>query len=188
MKKFFLPMTFIALAVMFLSACDTKPAATTEKTEETENTAAVNITSENMMALCESDWDAVPDSLLNAMGIKALKSYKEEAKDAQCDDMRYYFGKGATVELNDKGDLTKVTADDENAIVLYLTAESVSYGTIAFRSEADYNDFKKKAEASKPAADDEESIEFEFKGKNTEGEDAGYEKDKWYFVEFNSTI
>lgn len=187
MKKYLFSMTFIAVAVLLMSACDTKPAATTEKTEETENTAAVNITSENMMALFESDWDAVPDSLLNAMGIKALKSYREEAKDAQCDNTQYYFGKGATVELNDKGELTKVTADDENAIVLYLTAESVAYGTIAFRSEADYNDFKKKAEASKPQAEDEESIEFEFKGKNTEGEEAGYEKDKWFFVEYMSS-
>ncbi|MBO4787200.1 MAG: hypothetical protein J5510_09035 [Prevotella sp.] len=188
MKKFLLPMTFIALAVMFLSACDTKPAATTEKTEEAEQTAAVNINSDNMMALINADWDAVPDSLLNAMGIKALKSYRKEVKDAQCDVMHYYYGKGATVELNDEGDLTKITADDENAVVLYLTAESASYGTIAFRNEADYNDFKKKAETSEPKSEEEESVEFEFKGKNTAGEETGYEKDKWYFVEFNSTI
>ena len=188
--------TLITLAVIvMLYACNAKPADNTnpeqQNTEQKDSSASakVNITPENMVALVNADWDAVPNELLNSMGIKPLKSFKEEAKEAQNDNLQYYFGNGATVELDKEGEPIKIAAENDNAIVIYLTAESVAYGTIAFANEADYNEFMKKADANKKdkeKANEELEIEFEGRGKNTEGDDQGYEKDKWFFIDYTS--
>lgn len=184
MKKVFLSLTIVALAAIGMSACKSKTAEPTDKAEKAETTAAVNITSENLAALIDADWDAVPQTLLDSMGIKVLKSFKEEAKEAQCDNVQYYYGKGATVEIDEEGITKKVTADDNHAVVIHLTAESVASGYIAFRSEADYNDFMKKAPKK---TGEEEGLEFEFNGNGDEADwlwSSGYEKGKWYIVEF----
>ena len=188
-KNVILAMISLAVVVM-MSACKSKP-ADNANAEQPEETAApqLSITPENMASLVDAEWDAVPQDLLDAMGIKALKSFKEEVKDAQNDNLQYYFGRGASVELDKEGEPIKITADEDNAIVIYLTAESVAYGTIAFRSEADYNAFMEKADAikeSKEKAGEELDIEFEGNGKNTEGDEQGYEKDKWFFVYYTS--
>ncbi|MBR4390361.1 MAG: hypothetical protein IKT00_14470 [Prevotella sp.] len=183
MKNFYLSLTIIALTAFCVSACKSKTAESTEKAEKTEVTASVNLTPENLKALIDADWDAVPQTLLDSMGIKVLKSFKEEAKDAQCDNLQYYYGKGASVELDKDGQPTKITADDEHAVVIYLTAESVANGTIAFRSETDYNDFVKKAQ--KKAGGEEEGLEFEEQGNNAE-DMTGYEAGKWFFVNFTN--
>lgn len=188
MKKTSLFLAFIALAlVMSFSACNSnsKPAESTENTETAPKEASVSISPENIEALVDADWDSIPQQLLDTMGIKALQSFKQEAKEAQVDNLQYYYGTGATVELDKEGQPVKITADNDNAVVIYLTAESVAYGTIAFSNEADYNDFMKKVEA-KGKAQEEEGFEYEGKGKNTKGEEAGYEKDKWFFVSFTA--
>ena len=187
MKNKFL-FSIISLAIVaMVSACKSKPAEPAEKSDDAAKTELVCLTPENIEALVNADWDAVPQELLDSMGIKALKSFKEEVKDAQCDNMQYYFGRGASVELDNEGQPVKITADDDNAIVIYLTAESVAYGSIAFRSEADYNEFVKKTESvNKENADEEASFEFTDSGKNTEGDTPGFEKDKWFFVDFTS--
>ncbi len=183
MKKIILSLTITALAAFCVSACKPKTAEPTEKAESTKATTTVNLTSDNLKSLIDADdWGAVPQALLDSMGIKMLNSFKQEVKDAQCDVLQYYYGKGASVELDKEGELTKVTANDEHAVVLYLTAESVAYGTIAFRSEADYNDFVKKV-TQKPGT--EEGLEFEAQGKNTE-EMTGYEAGKWFIVGFTN--
>jgi hypothetical protein len=59
----------------------------------------------------------------------------------------------------------------------------VAYGSIAFRNEADYNEFAKKVKDIKPN-EDGEGMEFEAIGKDPEM--SGYEKDKWFFVNFTN--
>lgn len=174
----------ISLAIVaMMSACKSKPADNTNA-EQQESTATAALTPEGLISLVNAEWDAVPQDLLDSMGVKVLKSFKEEVKDAQVDNLQYYFGRGASVELDSEGQPVKITADDENAIVIYLTAESVAYGSIAFRSEADYNEFMKKAEAFSEKAGEEPDMEFTGNGKNTEDENPGYEKDKWFFVDY----
>ena len=172
--------------VAMVSACKSKPAEPAEKSDDAAKTELVSITPENIVALVDAEWDAVPQDLLDNMGVKALKSFKEEVKDAQCDNLQYYFGRGASVELDKEGQPVKIAADEENAVVIYLTAESAAYGTIAFSSEADYDEFMKKADAFKEKAGEEPDMEFTANGKNTEGDNPGYEKDKWFFVDFTS--
>ena len=184
MKKIAIFSILALAAIVMVSACKSKPA---ENTEQPKETAVVNLHPEDLEVLVNADWDAVPQGLLNNIGIKPLNSFKQEVKDAQCDNLQYYYGNGASVELDKEGQPVKIASDDENAVVVYLTAESVAYGTIAFRNEADYNEFMKKANAikeSKEKAGEELDMEFEGKGKNTEGDETGYEKDKWYFVYF----
>ena len=184
MKKYLLSMTVFALASISLIACKAKTDNAQKPEEKVENTAAAAITPEDMLTLLDAEWDSVPQSLLDKMGIKVLKAFKEEAKDAQCDNQQYYFGRGASVELDKEGQLTKATADDANAIIIYLTAESVAYGSIAFANEADYNDFVKKTQEKKNA---EEGLEFDAQGQEKEGEATpGFEAGKWFFVNFTS--
>ena len=191
MKKIAI-LSIVTMAVVAMtSACKSNSAenANAEQPKEAEQAAAVAcLTPESMVELVDADWDSVPQALLDTMGIKVLNSFKQEVKDAQVDNLQYYYGKGASVELDKEGQPVKIAADDENAIVIHLTAESVAYGTIAFCNEADYNDFMKKAEDFKASkkADEEQPMEFEGKGKNAQGDEPGYEKDKWFFVVFTS--
>ena len=177
--------SIVTLAVIvMISACKAKPAETPEPPKEVP---VLNITPENLVALVDAEWNAVPQDLLDAMGVKPLNSFFQEVKDAQCDVQHYYYGNGASVELDKDGQLVKVNSDDDNGVVVYLTAESVAYGTIAFRNEYEYDQFMKKANEIKEAkekAGEELDMEFEGIGKNTEGNETGYEKDKWYFVNF----
>ena len=188
MKKNAIISMIVLAVIVMMSACKSKPTdnANAEQPKDTDTTAVASITPENMVALVNAEWDAVPQDLLDAMGIKVLKSFKEEVKEAQNDNLQYYFGRGASVELDNEGQPVKITADDENAIVIYLTAESVAYGSIAFRSEADYNEFMKKANAFSEKAGEEPEMEFTESGKNTEEDIPGFEKDKWFFVDFTS--
>lgn len=180
--------TIFSLAVIaMMSACKQKPAEKTDQTVNTGNTELVGLTPEDVEALVKAEWDSVPQDLLDKMGVKELKSFKEEVKEAQNDNVQYYFGRGASVELDKEGQPVKISADNENAIVIYITAESVAYGSIAFRSEADYNDFVKKTETiNKPSTDEEAVFEFTASGKNTKDDTPGYEKEKWFFVDFTS--
>lgn len=186
MKKNAILSVIVLAVVVMMSACKSKPAdnANAEQQESAATAALANLTPECLISLVNADWDAVPQDLLDSMGVKALKSFKQEAKEAQVDNLQYYFGRGASVELDNEGQPVKITADSENAIVIYLTAESVAYGTIAFSSEADYNEFMKKAEAFSEKAGEEPDMEFTGNGKNTEDENPGYEKDKWFFVDY----
>ncbi len=176
-------MIMIAVAAFVFAACQPKQPANQETAKTTETAAAASVTPEKIKALVDAEWDSVPQAVLDDLGFKALKLFKQEVKDAQCDNLQYYFGKGASVELDNEGQLTKSTADDENAIIVHLTAESVAYGSIAFRNEADYNEFAKKAEASKPKVEGE-GMEYEAVGKDPEM--SGYEADKWFFVIFTN--
>lgn len=194
MKKQVLSIIVFALSAFVWTACESKPAASTGNAEQSEAVAQALFTPENIQALVSADWDSVPQELLDTMGVKSLKAFKQEVKDAQCDNLQYYFGRGAAVELDGEGQLTKVTADDENAIVIHLTAESVAYGYIAFRNEADYNAFVKKtekpADAQPAEGEEEEGMEYTADGKNTDPETSfpGFETDKWYFVSFTSNM
>lgn len=181
-NKFFFSIISLAIVAM-MSACKSKP-ADNANAEQQESAATAALTPESLISLVNAEWDAVPQDLLDSMGIKALKSFKQEVKDAQVDNLQYYFGRGASVELDNEGQPVKITADDENAIVIYLTAESVAYGSIAFRSEADYNEFMKKANAFSEKAGEEPEMEFTESGKNTEEDNPGFEKDKWFFVDY----
>ena len=136
MKKNAILSVIVLAVVVMMSACKSKP-ADNANAEQQESTTTAALTPEGLISLVNAEWDAVPQDLLDSMGVKALKSFKEEVKDAQVDNLQYYFGRGASVELDNEGQPVKITADDENAIVIYLTAESVAYGSIAFRSEAD---------------------------------------------------
>ena len=165
-------------------ACKAKPAENVEQPKD----AVTTLAPEHLVTLINGDWEAVPQELLDAVGMKTLKAFRQEVKDAQCDNLQYYYGKGATVELNEEGQPVAITSDDDNAVVIHLTAESVAYGTIAFRNEADYNEFLKKADAYKQTLTGEEDLAIEFTGdgKNTgeEKQMQGYENDKWYIVQF----
>ena len=185
MKKYFL-FTVISLAIVaMMSACKSKP-ADNANAEQQESTTTAALTPEGLISLVNAEWDAVPQDLLDSMGVKVLNTFKKEEKEAQVDNLQYYYGRGASVELDSEGQPVKITADDENAIVIYLTAESVAYGSIAFRSEADYNEFMKKANAFSEKAGEEPEMEFTDSGKNTEEDNPGFEKDKWFFVDFTS--
>ena len=185
MKKNAILSVIVLAVVVMMSACKSKP-ADNANAEQQESAATAVLTPEGLISLVNAEWDAVPQDLLDSMGVKALKSFKEEVKDAQVDNLQYYFGRGASIELDNEGQPVKITADDENAIVIYLTAESVAYGSIAFRSEADYNEFMKKANAFSEKAGEEPEMEFTGSGKNTEEDNPGFEKDKWFFVDFTS--
>lgn len=185
MKKNAILSVIVLAVVVMMSACKSKPADNTNA-EQQESAATTALTPEGLISLVNADWDAVPQDLLDSMGVKALKSFKKEEKEAQVDNLQYYFGRGASVELDNEGQPVKITADSENAIVIYLTAESVAYGSIAFRSEADYNEFMKKANAFSEKAGEEPEMEFTDSGKNTEEDNPGFEKDKWFFVDFTS--
>ncbi len=185
MKKNAILSVIVLAMVVMMSACKSKPADNTNAGQQ-ESAATAILTPEGLISLVNADWDAVPQDLLDSMGVKALKSFKQEAKEAQVDNLQYYFGRGASVELDNEGQPVKITADDENAIVIYLTAESVAYGSIAFRSEADYNEFMKKANAFSEKTGEEPEMEFTDSGKNTEEDNPGFEKDKWFFVDFTS--
>lgn len=184
MKKFAIFSIIALAAAVMVCACKAKPAENVEQPKD----AVTTLAPEHLVTLINGDWEAVPQELLDAMGLKVLKSFRQEVKDAQCDNLQYYYGKGATVELNDEGQPVAITSDDDNAVVIHLTAESVAYGTIAFKNEADYNEFLKKAEAYKNnlKGDEDLAIEFTGDGKNTgeEKQMQGYENDKWYIVEF----
>ena len=178
--------TVISLAIVaMMSACKSKP-ADNANAEQQESTTTAALTPEGLISLVNAEWDAVPQDLLDSMGVKVLNTFKKEEKEAQVDNLQYYYGRGASVELDNEGQPVKITADDENAIVIYLTAESVAYGSIAFRSEADYNEFMKKANAFSEKAGEEPEMEFTDSGKNTEEDNPGFEKDKWFFVDFTS--
>ena len=128
----------ISLAIVaMMSACKSKPAdnANAEQQESTATTVVANLTPESLVSLVNADWDAVPQDLLDSMGVKVLKSFKEEVKEAQVDNLQYYYGRGASVELDNEGQPVKITADDENAIVIYLTAESTRNGVHRQRQE-----------------------------------------------------
>lgn len=184
MKKIAIFSILAFAAIVMISACKAKPAETPEPPKEVP---VLNITPENLVALVNAEWNAVPQDLLDAMGVKPLNSFFQEVKDAQCDIQHYYYGNGASVELDKDGQLVKVDSDDDNGVVVYLTAESVAYGTIGFRSEADYNEFLKKAQAikeSKEKAGQEVDMEFVGIGKNVGSEDRGYDEGEWYFVEY----
>ena len=185
MKKTAILSVIVLAVVVMMSACKSKPADNANAKQQ-ENAATAALTPEGLISLVNAEWDAVPQDLLDSMGVKVLKSFKEEVKDAQVDNLQYYYGRGASVELDNEGQPVKITADDENAIVIYLTAESVAYGSIAFRSEADYNEFMKKANAFSEKAGEEPEMEFTDSGKNTEEDNPGFEKDKWFFVDFTS--
>ena len=184
MKKIAL-LSIIALAVALIS-CKSKTAENADQPKDNTEIAK-GFVPECIETLVNADWDAVPQELLDAMGMKPLNSFKQEVKDAQVDNLQYYFGKGAEVELDNEGHAVKITDKDDDAVVIYLTAESVAYGTIAFRSEADYNEFLKKAQAikeSKEKAGQEVEMEFVGIGKNVGSEDRGYDEGEWYFVEY----
>ena len=185
MKKNAILSVIVLAVVVMMSACKSKP-ADNANAEQQESAATAVLTPEGLISLVNAEWDAVPQGLLDSMGVKVLKSFKEEVKDAQVDNLQYYFGRGASVELDNEGQPVKITADSEDAIVIYLTAESVAYGSIAFRSEADYNEFMKKANAFSEKAGEEPEMEFTDSGKNTEEDNPGFEKDKWFFVDFTS--
>ncbi len=185
MKKNAILSVIVLAVVVMMSACKSKP-ADNANAEQQESAATAVLTPEGLISLVNAEWDAVPQDLLDSIGVKTLKSFKEEVKDAQVDNLQYYFGRGASVELDNEGQPVKITADSEDAIVIYLTAESVAYGSIAFRSEADYNEFMKKANAFSEKAGEEPEMEFTDSGKNTEEDNPGFEKDKWFFVDFTS--
>lgn len=185
MKNKFL-FTVITLAIVaMMSACKSKPADNANAGQQ-ESTTTAALTPEGLISLVNADWDAVPQGLLDSMGVKVLNTFKKEEKEAQVDNLQYYYGRGASVELDNEGQPVKITADDDNAIVIYLTAESVAYGTIAFSSEADYNEFMKKANAFSEKAGEEPEMEFTGSGKNTEEDNPGFEKDKWFIVDYTS--
>lgn len=183
MKKNAILSVIVLAVVVMMSACKSKP-ADNANAEQQESAATAALTPEGLISLVNADWDAVPQDLLDSMGVKVLNTFKKEEKEAQVDNLQYYYGRGASVELDNEGQPVKITADSENAIVIYLTAESVAYGVIAFRSEADYNEFMKKANAFSEKAGEEPDMEFTGNGKNTEDENPGYEKDKWFFVDY----
>jgi hypothetical protein len=185
MKKNAILSVIVLAVVVMMSACKSKP-ADNANAEQQESAATAVLTPEGLISLVNAEWDAVPQDLLDSIGVKTLKSFKEEVKDAQVDNLQYYFGRGASVELDNEGQPVKITADSEDAIVIYLTAESVAYGSIAFRSEADYNEFMKKANAFSEKAGEEPEMEFTGSGKNTEEGYPGFEKDKWFIVDYTS--
>ena len=185
MKKNAILSVIVLAVVVMMSACKSKP-ADNANAEQQESTTTAALTPEGLISLVNAEWDAVPQDLLDSMGVKVLNTFKKEEKEAQVDNLQYYYGRGASVELDNEGQPVKITADDENAIVIYLTAESVAYGSIAFRSEADYNEFMKKANAFSEKAGEEPEMEFTDSGKNTEEDNPGFEKDKWFFVDFTS--
>lgn len=185
MKKNAILSVIVLAVVVMMSACKSKP-SDNANAEQQESTTTAALTPECLISLVNADWDAVPQDLLDSIGVKVLNTFKKEEKEAQVDNLQYYYGRGASVELDNEGQPVKITADSENAIVIYLTAESVAYGTIAFSSEADYNEFIKKAEAFKEKAGEEPDMEFTGNGKNTEDDNPGYEKNKWFFVDFTS--
>ena len=185
MKKNAILSVIVLAVVVMMSACKSKP-ADNANAEQQESAATAALTPEGLISLVNAEWDAVPQDLLDSMGVKVLNTFKKEEKEAQVDNLQYYYGRGASVELDNEGQPVKITADDENAIVIYLTAESVAYGSIAFRSEADYNEFMKKANAFSEKAGEEPEMEFTGSGKNTEEDNPGFEKDKWFFVDFTS--
>ncbi|MBP5391792.1 MAG: hypothetical protein J6Y40_06930 [Bacteroidales bacterium] len=184
MKKYAIFSIIALAAAVMIYACKAKPAENVEQPKD----AVTTLAPEHLVTLINGDWEAVPQELLDAVGMKTLKAFRQEVKDAQCDNLQYYYGKGATVELNEEGQPVAITSDDDNAVVIHLTAESVAYGTIAFRNEADYNEFLKKADAYKQTLTGEEDLAIEFTGdgKNTgeEKQMQGYENDKWYIVQF----
>lgn len=185
MKKNAILSVIVLAVVVMMSACKSKP-ADNANAEQQESAATAVLTPEGLISLVNAEWDAVPQDLLDSMGVKVLNTFKKEEKEAQVDNLQYYYGRGASVELDNEGQPVKITADSENAIVIYLTAESVAYGSIAFRSEADYNEFMKKANAFSEKAGEEPEMEFTDSGKNTEEDNPGFEKDKWFFVDFTS--
>ena len=185
MKKNAILSVIVLAVVVMMSACKSKP-ADNANAEQQESAATAILTPEGLISLVNAEWDAVPQDLLDSMGVKVLNTFKKEEKEAQVDNLQYYYGRGASVELDNEGQPVKITADDENAIVIYLTAESVAYGSIAFRSEADYNEFMKKAEAFSEKAGEEPEMEFTGSGKNTEEGYPGFEKDKWFIVDYTS--
>ena len=185
MKKNAILSVIVLAVVVMMSACKSKP-ADNANAEQQESAATAVLTPEGLISLVNAEWDAVPQDLLDSIGVKTLKSFKEEVKDTQVDNLQYYFGRGASVELDNEGQPVKITADSEDAIVIYLTAESVAYGSIAFRSEADYNEFMKKANAFSEKAGEEPEMEFTGSGKNTEEGYPGFEKDKWFIVDYTS--
>ena len=100
MKKIAL-LSIIALAVALIS-CKSKTAENADQPKD--NTEIVKgFVPECIETLVNADWDAVPQELLDAMGMKPLNSFKQEVKDAQVDNLQYYFGKGAEVELDNEG-------------------------------------------------------------------------------------
>ena len=184
MKKFAFFSIIALFAAVMISSCKAKPAENVEQPKD----AVTAFAPDNLVTLINSDWAAVPQELLDAVGMKTLKAFRQEVKDAQCDNLQYYYGKGATVELDEEGQAVAITSDDDNAVVIHLTAESVAYGTIAFRNEADYNEFLKKADAYRQTLTGNEDLAIEFTGdgKNTgdEKQMPGYESGKWYIVNF----
>lgn len=185
MKKNAILSVIVLAVVVMMSACKSKPADNANAGQQ-ESAATAVLTPEGLISLVNADWDAVPQDLLDSMGVKVLNTFKKEEKEAQVDNLQYYYGRGASVELDNEGQPVKITADSENAIVIYLTAESVAYGVIAFRSEADYNEFMKKANAFSEKAGEEPEMEFTGSGKNTEEGYPGFEKDKWFIVDYTS--
>lgn len=185
MKKNAILSVIVLAVVVMMSACKSKP-ADNANAEQQESAATAVLTPEGLISLVNAEWDAVPQDLLDSMGVKVLNTFKKEEKEAQVDNLQYYYGRGASVELDNEGQPVKITADSENAIVIYLTAESVAYGSIAFRSEADYNEFMKKANAFSEKAGEEPEMEFTGSGKNTEEGYPGFEKDKWFIVDYTS--
>ena len=110
--------TVISLAIVaMMSACKSKPADNANAGQQ-ESAATAILTPEGLISLVNAEWDAVPQDLLDSMGVKVLKSFKEEVKDAQVDNLQYYYGRGASVELDNEGQPVKITADDENAILI----------------------------------------------------------------------
>lgn len=187
MKKHLLSLAAISLAIVLTAACKAKPADTPEPAK----TEIANITAEYMTAFLVADDDTAP-AYLDSMGIKRLNYFYEEGgPGAQCPNEHSYYGRGAKVELNENGGITKLTPEDENAVVIHVGGEGTVNGYFAFRSEEDYNNFVNKV----PQIDEETQVDPWLEvTPHSNGDDcswlwellweSGFEKGKWYVAEF----
>ena len=183
MKKHLLSLAAISLAIVLAAACKAKPADNPEPAKP----EIANITPEYMTAFLVADSDTAP-AYLDSMGIKKLNYFFEEGGPyAQCDNEQFYYGRGAKVELNENGGTSKITPEDEHAVVIHVGGEGTVNGYFAFRSEEDYNNFVSKI----PQIDEETQVEPWLEvTPHSNGDacewlwDAGFEKGKWYIAEF----
>lgn len=182
MKKHLLSLAAISLAIVLAAACKAKPA------DNPEPVKPANITAEQFTAflVAEPEKNQV---FLDSMGIEKLNYFFEAGGPTdQCDNEHFYYGRGAKVELNEDGGTSKVTPEDEHAVVIHIGGEGTVCGYIAFRSEEDYNNFISKL----PQIDKENPEVYPWLDVEAHGNgDANdwlwmscYEKGKWYIAEY----
>jgi hypothetical protein len=181
MKKHLLSLAVIALAIVLAAACKEKPA------ENPEPVKPASITAEHFTAFLVTEPEKA-QAFLDSMGIKKLNYFFEEGgPGAQCDNEQSYYGRGAVVELTEDGGTSKITPEDEHAVVIHVGGEGTVNGYFAFRSEEDYNNFISKLPKIDEETQEAPWLEVEPKGNGDANDwlwDSGFEKGKWYIAEF----